>query len=241
MLPPSAPLLAHRLGLANSGAIDLAGACSGFLYALTLADGFVRTQGRPVLVVAANILSRRINPAERASAVLFADAAGAVVLVPSDNTGAGTSRCGSCLGRKPLRSDLDSGWRHQTAVCCGYGGGGMPDDHARWPGNVCAGRANDDPLRQAGAGKRGASACRRSTGLFRIRPMPVSSTSLARISVLSLTGSFARSLSTATPPLPPFRFRCRLPISARPFVPGEKLLLTAAGAGLTGGAVVVGV
>ena len=82
LLPPSAPLLAHRLGLARSGAIDLAGACSGFLYALTLADGFVRAHGRAVLIVAANILSRRINPAERASAVLFADAAGAVVLKP---------------------------------------------------------------------------------------------------------------------------------------------------------------
>ncbi|MBO9195393.1 beta-ketoacyl-ACP synthase III [Rhizobium sp. 16-449-1b] len=83
LLPPSAPLLAHKLGLAASGAIDLAGACSGFLYALTLADAFVRTHGRAVLVVAANILSRRINPAERASAVLFADAAGAVVIAPS--------------------------------------------------------------------------------------------------------------------------------------------------------------
>ncbi|MBB4571081.1 beta-ketoacyl-ACP synthase III [Rhizobium leucaenae] len=82
LLPPSAPLLAHKLGLQNSGAIDLAGACSGFLYALTLADGFVRAHGRAVLVVAANILSRRINPAERASAVLFADGAGAVVLAP---------------------------------------------------------------------------------------------------------------------------------------------------------------
>lgn len=85
LMPPSAPLLAHRLGLERSGAIDLAGACSGFLYALTLADGFVRAHGRAVLVVAANILSRRINPAERASAVLFADAAGAVVLAPSTN------------------------------------------------------------------------------------------------------------------------------------------------------------
>jgi len=55
LLPPSAPLLAHKLGLKNSGAIDLAGACSGFLYALTLADGFVRAHGRAVLVVAANI------------------------------------------------------------------------------------------------------------------------------------------------------------------------------------------
>ncbi|KRB49044.1 3-oxoacyl-ACP synthase [Rhizobium sp. Root708] len=89
LLPPSAPLLAHKLGLASSGAVDLAGACSGFLYALSLADGFVRAQGRPVLVVAANILSRRINLAERASAVLFADAAGAVILTPCEDATSG--------------------------------------------------------------------------------------------------------------------------------------------------------
>jgi 3-oxoacyl-[acyl-carrier-protein] synthase-3 len=89
LLPPSGPLLAHRLGLEGSGAIDLTGACSGFLYALTLADGFVKAQGRPVLVVAANILSRRINPVERASAILFADAAGAVLLAPSEDPGRG--------------------------------------------------------------------------------------------------------------------------------------------------------
>jgi 3-oxoacyl-[acyl-carrier-protein] synthase III len=50
LLPPSAPLLAHRLGLSNSGGIDLAGACAGFLYALTLADSFVRVHGAPVVV-----------------------------------------------------------------------------------------------------------------------------------------------------------------------------------------------
>ncbi len=83
LLPPSAPLLARQLGLGNSGALDLAGACCGFLYALTLADSFVRAHGRAVLVVAANILSRRINPAERATAVVFADAAAAVLLVPN--------------------------------------------------------------------------------------------------------------------------------------------------------------
>ncbi|HQS10651.1 MAG TPA: beta-ketoacyl-ACP synthase III [Xanthobacteraceae bacterium] len=83
LLPPTAPLLAHRLGLSRSGAADLAGACAGFLYALVLAEGFVRLHRKPALVVAANILSRRINPAERGSAVLFADAAGAVVLAPS--------------------------------------------------------------------------------------------------------------------------------------------------------------
>lgn len=87
LLPPSAPLLAHRLGLSRSGGIDLAGACAGFLYALTLADSFVRVHGTHVLVVAANILSRRINPSERGSSILFADAAGAVLLGPSAEPG----------------------------------------------------------------------------------------------------------------------------------------------------------
>ncbi len=89
LLPPSAPLLAHRLGLTKAGGIDLAGACAGFLYALTLADAFVRAHGVAVLVVAANILSRRINPAERGSCILFADAAGAVVMAPAAEPGAG--------------------------------------------------------------------------------------------------------------------------------------------------------
>ena len=89
LLPPSAPLLAHKLGLTSSGAIDLAGACAGFVYALTLADGFVKTHRTPVLVVAANILSRRINPDDRGSAILFADAAGAVLLSPSARPDAG--------------------------------------------------------------------------------------------------------------------------------------------------------
>lgn len=89
LLPPSAPLLAHRLALTRSGAIDMAGACAGFLYALALADSFARVHGAPVLVVAANILSRRIDPNEKASAVLFADAAGAAVIAPSASPGTG--------------------------------------------------------------------------------------------------------------------------------------------------------
>jgi 3-oxoacyl-[acyl-carrier-protein] synthase III len=58
LLPPTAPLVAHRLGLANAGGIDMAGACAGFIYALTLADSFVRSHQTRVLVIAANILSR---------------------------------------------------------------------------------------------------------------------------------------------------------------------------------------
>ncbi|WP_350335706.1 beta-ketoacyl-ACP synthase III [Coralliovum pocilloporae] len=86
LLPPSAPLLAHRLGLSHPGAVDITGACGGFLYALSFAEGFVRAQQKSALVVAANILSRRINEQERASAILFADAAGAVVLKPHSSS-----------------------------------------------------------------------------------------------------------------------------------------------------------
>src|SRR5262245_57632975 len=89
LLPPSAPLVAHRLGLGGAGAIDMAGACAGFLYALAFADGFVRTQGAPALVIAANILSRRMDPGDRSSAILFGDGAGATLLAPSDRKDTG--------------------------------------------------------------------------------------------------------------------------------------------------------
>jgi 3-oxoacyl-[acyl-carrier-protein] synthase-3 len=87
-LPPTAPLVAHQLGL-RAGAIDLAGACAGFVYALTLGAQHCRLSGQSVLVIGANLLSRRINPAERASRVLFADAAGAVLLRPTDDPSRG--------------------------------------------------------------------------------------------------------------------------------------------------------
>lgn len=79
ILPPTAPGLAHRLG-SRGGAMDLAGACSGFLYAFSLAEGFLSARGGKALVVAANVLSRRINPDDRSSSILFGDAAGALVL-----------------------------------------------------------------------------------------------------------------------------------------------------------------
>ncbi len=84
LLPPTAPVVAHRLGLSRAGAIDLAGACSGFLYALALADSYVRLHHTYALVVAANVLSRRINPNDPKTSALFADGAGAVVLGPSE-------------------------------------------------------------------------------------------------------------------------------------------------------------
>jgi 3-oxoacyl-[acyl-carrier-protein] synthase III len=89
LLPPTAPLVAHRLNLSASGAVDVTGACAGFLYAFVLADSFVRATGRAALVLGANILSRRVNPDDRVTAPLFSDAAGAVVLAPSEHRDAG--------------------------------------------------------------------------------------------------------------------------------------------------------
>jgi 3-oxoacyl-[acyl-carrier-protein] synthase-3 len=93
LLPPTAPLVAHRLGL-RAGAIDLAGACSGFLYALILGSHWVDGSGKSALVIGANILSRRTNPEDPATVALFSDGAGAVVVSPYQPT----SLLGSSLG-----------------------------------------------------------------------------------------------------------------------------------------------
>lgn len=239
LLPPSAPLLAHHLGLTQSGAIDLAGACSGFLYALTLADGFVRAQGRPVLVVAANILSRRINPAERASSVLFADAAGAVVLTPSDDDAAGL-----------LGVDLASDGSRYDLISIPAGGSNRPfsadmaaqdclmtmrDGREMFAQAVrmmsdCARRA----LTRAGLGVADIHRFIPHQANARIFDAVCGDLGIVPEKTVRTIGEYGNS-SAATIPL-----SLSLAHQARPFVPGEKLLLTAAGAGLTGGACVVG-
>lgn len=89
LLPPTAPLVAHKLGMTSAGGIDMAGACAGFIYALSMANGFAITQQAPVLVVAANILSRRINASDRNTSILFADAAGAMLIGPASRKDCG--------------------------------------------------------------------------------------------------------------------------------------------------------
>jgi len=86
-LPGTAPLVAARLG-SQAPAIDLMAACTGFLHGLALADQVVRGTGRPVLLIGANVLSRRVDPGDPRTRVLFADGAGAMVLGPAvDSTG----------------------------------------------------------------------------------------------------------------------------------------------------------
>lgn len=95
-LPPTAPAVADVLGARGCGAVDLAGACAGFLYALSLAGAWVRTHRSPALVIASNVLSRRLDPTDPSVRAVFADGAGAVLIGPgADHLGLHTVELGS--------------------------------------------------------------------------------------------------------------------------------------------------
>lgn len=88
VFPSVACLLQKRLGLPDCGAMDVNAACSGFIYALSVADKFIRCgDARKALVLGAETLSRITNWSKRDTAVLFGDGAGAVVLEASDEPG----------------------------------------------------------------------------------------------------------------------------------------------------------
>ena len=237
LLPPSAPLLAHRLGLVRSGAIDLAGACSGFLYALTLADGFVRAHGRAVLIVAANILSRRINPVERASAVLFADAAGAVVLKPCKEAQRGL-----------LSADLVADGGGYDLIQIAAGGSSQPfsaDTSAEEvlmtmrDGREVFSRAvmlmtetSKRVLHEAGMTAADIDRFVPHQANARMFDAVCGNLGINRQKTVRTIESFGNS-SAATIPL-----SLSITNAERSFLQGETLLLTAAGAGMSGGAVV---
>lgn len=90
--PGSGVLMQRELGLQGIGALDIRNACSGFIYALSIADQFIKTgMYKTVLVVGAEIQSSAIDKstAGRSSAVIFADGAGAAVLKASEPTEGG--------------------------------------------------------------------------------------------------------------------------------------------------------
>ncbi len=85
LLPSTGCLIQAELGANNAAAMDLAAACSGFLYGLTLADTMVRTgQSRLALVVGAEVLTQYVDYTDRSTCVIFGDGAGAAVLGPVD-------------------------------------------------------------------------------------------------------------------------------------------------------------
>lgn len=88
IFPSTACLVQQRLGIAGCGAFDVNAACTGFVYALSVADKFVRTgAARRALVIGAETLTRMLDWGDRTTCVLFADGAGAVVLGPSEAPG----------------------------------------------------------------------------------------------------------------------------------------------------------
>jgi 3-oxoacyl-[acyl-carrier-protein] synthase III len=83
-LPATACLVQHQLGATKAGACDISAACCGFVYALSVADAYVKTGMRHVLVIGSEVMSAITDWTDRNTCVLFGDGAGAVVLSASN-------------------------------------------------------------------------------------------------------------------------------------------------------------
>jgi 3-oxoacyl-[acyl-carrier-protein] synthase-3 len=109
IFPNCGTLLQQRLGCRGGPAFSLETACAGFMYALSIADKYVRAgEVRRALVIGAETLSRITDWSDRATAVLFADGAGAVVLEPSETAGV-------------LSTHLHSDGQYKDLLYCGSG------------------------------------------------------------------------------------------------------------------------
>lgn len=85
-MPASASVIQQALGV-RGGAVDMNAACSGFVYGLVAADGFLRAGLRRILVIGSETMSRIVDWDDRGTAILFGDGAGAVVLERGDGPG----------------------------------------------------------------------------------------------------------------------------------------------------------
>lgn len=86
VFPSTANIVCNMVGIRNIGSFDVQAACSGFVYALTIAAQFVGTgKSRKIVVVGADKMSAIVDYTDRATCVLFGDGAGAVLLEPSSN------------------------------------------------------------------------------------------------------------------------------------------------------------
>jgi 3-oxoacyl-[acyl-carrier-protein] synthase III len=109
VFPNCGTLLQRRLGCRGVPAFSLETACAGFMYALSIADKYVRCgEARRALVIGAETLSRITDWSDRATAVLFADGAGAVLLEPSETAGI-------------LSTHLHSDGEYKDLLYCGSG------------------------------------------------------------------------------------------------------------------------
>jgi len=105
VFPSAACIVQNKLGIHGCPAFDVQAVCSGFVYALTVADAMVRTgTARKALVIGAEVFSRILDFSDRTTCVLFGDGAGAVVLEASDTPGI-------------LASDLHADGKHVGILC----------------------------------------------------------------------------------------------------------------------------
>ncbi len=114
VFPSTACILQGKLGAIGGAAFDVQAVCSGFVYALTVADALIKTgSARCALVVGAEIFSRILDFKDRSTCVLFGDGAGAVVLEASDTPGI-------------LSTDVHADGRHVDLLCVpGHVQGGL--------------------------------------------------------------------------------------------------------------------
>lgn len=86
--PSSACMIQQMLEIKDCAAFDLAAACAGFTYALSVADQYIKNGAvKHALVIGADVLARALDPEDRGTIILFGDGAGAVVLGPSEEQG----------------------------------------------------------------------------------------------------------------------------------------------------------
>ncbi len=103
IFPSTACLVQHRLGANGCPAFDVNAACSGFVYALSVAEKFITSgAAKTALVIGAETLTRMVDWSERTTAVLFGDGAGAVVLKADTETGILSTHLHADGGKKEL-------------------------------------------------------------------------------------------------------------------------------------------
>ena len=120
VFPSTACILQNKLGANGCAAFDVQAVCSGFVYALAVADSMIQTgAANCALVVGAEVFSRILDFNDRTTCVLFGDGAGAVVLEASKTPGI-------------LASDLHADGKHVGILCV--------------PGHVSGGSISGDPL-----------------------------------------------------------------------------------------------
>ncbi len=120
IFPSTACIVQAKLGIVGCPAFDVQAVCSGFVYALTVADSMIRTGAASrALVIGAEVFSRILDFDDRGTCVLFGDGAGAVVLEASDTPGI-------------LATELHADGRHVGILCV--------------PGTVAGGKVIGDPL-----------------------------------------------------------------------------------------------